>query len=99
MSEEKVDVWEYITTLKMEAGQLRMYAEQMEQQTDKLSDVEERKATTATLCAIEQATMQMKQSLKQIGKDREAAALILGMEELIASRHKTLDQFDHTNKI
>jgi len=99
MSEEqRGDIGEFVTHIKGEADQLLVYASQLKMQADELSDIGERGATSATLCGIEQALAQIGQSAKQIGKDRHNAALVLGMDELIATQHKTLDQFEDVGK-
>lgn len=91
--EERGDIGEFIVTIRAEADQLKQYADALQKQAYELSDIGERGATSATLCGIEQALAQISQSAKQIGKDRHNAALVLGMDELIATQHKTLDQF------
>jgi len=94
MSEEqRGDIGEFIITMRAEADQLKHYADALQKQAYELSDIGERGQTSATLCGIEQALAQISQSAKQIGKDRHSAALVLGMDELIATQHKTLDQF------
>jgi len=91
--EDRGDIGEFIVTMRAEADQLKQYADALQKQAYELSDIGERGATSATLCGIEQALAQISQSAKQIGKDRHNAALVLGMDELIATQHKTLDQF------
>jgi len=91
--EDRGDIGEFIVTMRAEADQLKQYADALQKQAYELSDIGERGATSATLCGIEQALTQISQSAKQIGKDRHNAALVLGMDELIATQHKTLDQF------
>jgi hypothetical protein len=91
--EERGDIGEFIVTMRAEADQMKPYVEALQKLTYELSDIGERGATSATLCGIEQALAQISQSTKQIGKDRHNAALVLGMDELIATQHKTLDQF------
>ena len=91
--EQRGDIGEFIVTMRAEADQLKQYADALQKQAYELSDIGERGATSATLCGIEQAIAQVSQSAKQIGKDRHNAALVLGMDELIATQHKTLDQF------
>jgi enolase len=94
MSEDqRGDIGEFIVTMRAEADQIKQYADALQKQAYELSDIGERGATSATLCGIEQALAQISQSAKQIGKDRHNAALVLGMDELIATQHKTLDQF------
>ena len=91
--EDRGDIGEFIVTMRAEADQLKQYADALQKQAYELSDIGERGATSATLCGIEQALTQISQSAKQIGKDRHNAALVLGMDELIATQHKTLDRF------
>lgn len=91
--EQRGDIGEFIISMDAAAEQLVLYGKQLKGQTKTLSDVKGRKETSATLCAIEQALAQITESAKQIGKDRHNAALVLGMDELIATQHKTLDQF------
>lgn len=91
--EQRGDIGEFIVTMRAEADQLKQYADALQKLAYELSDIGERGATSATLCGIEQALAQISQSAKQIGKDRHNAALVLGMDELIATQHKTLDQF------
>lgn len=91
--EQRGDIGEFIVTMRAEADQMKPYVEALQKLTYELSDIGERGATSATLCGIEQALAQISQSAKQIGKGRHNAALVLGMDELIATQHKTLDQF------